>query len=208
MVSSTDQTGKVINMSEDNSKDTKPTREQAETAVRTLLEYIGEDPTREGLVETPKRVVKAYDEFFDGYTQDPAEVLQKTFGDIEGFDDILLVKNIEFTSHCEHHIVPINGIAHVAYWPNEEVVGISKLARIVDIFAKRLVSQENMTNAIANCIEDTLKPKGIGVYIEADHECMSSRGVKKRTSSTVTSTFRGILKDDASERARFFEMIK
>ncbi len=186
----------------------KPTREQAEEAVTTLLRYIGEDPSREGLVETPKRVVKAYDEFFDGYTKDPEEMLQKTFGDIEGFDDILLVKNIEFTSHCEHHIVPINGIAHVAYWPNEEVVGISKLARIVDVFAKRLVSQENMTNAIANCIENALSPKGIGVYIEADHECMSSRGVKKRTSSTVTSTFRGILKDDASERARFFEMIK
>ena len=188
--------------------DEKPSRAEAEAAVRTLLEYIGEDPEREGLVETPKRVVKAYDEFFDGYNQDPAEVLQKTFGDIEGFDDILLVKNIEFTSHCEHHIVPINGIAHVAYWPNEEVVGISKLARIVDIFAKRLVSQENMTNAIANCIEENLAPKGIGVYIEADHECMSSRGVKKRTSSTVTSTFRGILREDANERARFFEMIK
>ena len=198
---------KIVEMSNDE-KPSRPNREEAEAAVKTLLEYIGEDTAREGLVETPKRVVKAYDEFFDGYNKDPAEILQKTFGDIEGFDDIVLVKNIEFTSHCEHHIVPINGVAHVAYWPDEAVVGISKLARIVDVFAKRLVSQENMTNAIANSIQDALSPKGIGVYIEADHECMSSRGVKKRTSSTVTSTFRGILKDDKAERARFFEMIK
>ena len=198
---------KIVEMSNDE-KPSRPNREEAEAAVKTLLEYIGENTAREGLVETPKRVVKAYDEFFDGYNQDPAEILQKTFGDIEGFDDIVLVKNIEFTSHCEHHIVPINGVAHVAYWPDEAVVGISKLARIVDVFAKRLVSQENMTNAIANSIQDALNPKGIGVYIEADHECMSSRGVKKRTSSTVTSTFRGILKEDKTERARFFEMIK
>ena len=168
---------KIVEMSNDE-KPSRPNREEAEAAVKTLLEYIGEDTAREGLVETPKRVVKAYDEFFDGYNKDPAEILQKTFGDIEGFDDIVLVKNIEFTSHCEHHIVPINGVAHVAYWPDEAVVGISKLARIVDVFAKRLVSQENMTNAIANSIQDALSPKGIGVYIEADHECMSSRALR------------------------------
>lgn len=198
---------KIVDMSNDE-KPSRPNREEAEAAVRTLLEYIGEEPDREGLIETPARVIRAYDEFFDGYKKDPAKELGKTFEDIEGFDDIVLVKDIEFTSHCEHHMVPINGVAHVAYWPDEAVVGISKLARIVDIFSKRLVSQENMTNGIANCIEDTLQPKAVAVYIEADHQCMSIRGVKKRASSTVTSTFRGILKDDKAERARFFEMIK
>jgi len=190
------------------SNDTKPTRETAEDAVRTLLRYIGEDPKREGLIDTPARVIRAYDEFFKGYNQDPAKELGKTFEDIEGFDDIVLVKDIEFTSHCEHHMVPINGFAHVAYWPDQAVVGISKLARIVDIFSGRLVSQENMTNGIANCIQDTLKPKGIAVYIDADHQCMSIRGVKKRASSTVTTTFRGLLKEDHSAQMRFLEMIK
>ncbi|NCT40128.1 MAG: GTP cyclohydrolase I FolE [Alphaproteobacteria bacterium] len=195
---------KVVDMS----NDTKPTRETAEDAVRTLLRYIGEDPKREGLIDTPARVIRAYDEFFKGYNQDPAKELGKTFEDIEGFDDIVLVKDIEFTSHCEHHMVPINGFAHVAYWPDQAVVGISKLARIVDIFSGRLVSQENMTNGIANCIQDTLKPKGIAVYIDADHQCMSIRGVKKRASSTVTTTFRGLLKEDHSAQMRFLEMIK
>ncbi|MGH1399523.1 MAG: GTP cyclohydrolase I FolE [Alphaproteobacteria bacterium] len=188
--------------------DEKPSRAEAEDAIRVLLRYIGENPEREGLIETPKRVIKAYDEFFDGYAKDPAKELAKTFEDIEGFDDVVLVKDIEFTSHCEHHMVPINGVAHVAYWPDEAVVGISKLARIVDIFSKRLVSQENMTNGIANCIEDTLKPKGVAVYIEADHQCMSIRGVKKRSSSTITSTFRGRLKDEQATQMRFLEMIK
>ena len=195
---------KVVDMS----NDTKPTRETAEDAVRTLLRYIGEDPKREGLIDTPARVIRAYDEFFKGYNQDPAKELGKTFEDIEGFDDIVLVKDIEFTSHCEHHMVPINGFAHVAYWPDQAVVGISKLARIVDIFSGRLVSQETMTNGIANCIQDTLKPKGIAVYIDADHQCMSIRGVKKRASSTVTTTFRGLLKEDHSAQMRFLEMIK
>ena len=195
---------KVVDMS----NDTKPTRETAEDAVRTLLRYIGEDPKREGLIDTPARVIRAYDEFFKGYNKDPAKELGKTFEDIEGFDDIVLVKDIEFTSHCEHHMVPINGFAHVAYWPDQAVVGISKLARIVDIFSGRLVSQENMTNGIANCIQDTLKPKGIAVYIDADHQCMSIRGVKKRASSTVTTTFRGLLKEDHSAQMRFLEMIK
>ena len=197
---------KVVDMC-GNTEETKPSREQAEKAVRTLLKYIGENPEREGLVETPARVIRAYDEFFQGYNQDPAEVLGKTFEDIEGFDDILLVKNIEFTSHCEHHMVPINGVAHVAYWPDEKVVGISKLARIVDIFSKRLVSQENMTSGIANCIETVLKPKGVGVYIDAAHECMSIRGVKKRASSTVTTTFTGILKECPNAQMRFLTMV-
>jgi GTP cyclohydrolase I len=195
---------KIVEMPNDG----KPSREEAEKAVRTLLEYIGENPDREGLVETPARVIRAYDEFFDGYQKDPSKELGKTFEDIEGFDDIVLVKDIEFTSHCEHHMVPINGVAHVAYWPDEAVVGISKLARIVDIFSKRLVSQENMTNGIANCIQDTLAPKGVAVYIEADHQCMSIRGVKKRASSTVTSTYRGLLKEDRNEQLRFLDMIK
>lgn len=194
---------KIVEMANDE----KPSRETAEEAVKTLLRYIGENPNREGLIETPARVIRAYDEFFQGYRQDPAEVLGKTFEDIEGFDDILLVKNIEFTSHCEHHMVPINGIAHVAYWPDEKVVGISKLARIVDIFSKRLVSQENMTSSIANCIETVLKPKGVGVYIDAAHECMSIRGVKKRSASTVTTTFTGKLKNDDAAQMRFLKMI-
>jgi GTP cyclohydrolase I len=198
---------KIVGLSEDQNQDGKPTRDQAEEAVRTLLKYIGEDPDREGLIETPGRVIRAYDEFFDGYKLDASKELSKTFEDIEGFDDIVLVKDIEFTSHCEHHMVPINGVAHVAYWPDEAVVGISKLARIVDIFSGRLVSQENMTNSIANVIEDTLKPKGIAVYIDADHQCMSIRGVKKRKSSTVTSTFRGNLKTDQAAQMRFLTMI-
>jgi len=194
---------KIVEMANDE----KPSRCEAEDAIRTLLRYIGEDPKREGLIETPKRVIKAYDEFFQGYTQDPAQELSKTFEDIEGFDDIVLVKDIEFTSHCEHHMVPINGVAHVAYWPDKAVVGISKLARIVDIFAGRLVSQENMTSGIAECIETVLKPKGVAVYINADHQCMSIRGVKKRQSSTVTTTFTGKLKEDQAAQMRFLTMI-
>ena len=198
---------KVVDINNDKNPADKPSREEAEKAVRTLLLYIGEDPEREGLVETPARVIRAYDEFFEGYKKDPAEELGKTFEDIEGFNDIVLVKNIEFTSHCEHHVVPINGIAHVAYWPDEKVVGISKLARIVDIFSKRLISQENMTSGIANCIDTVLKPKGVGVYVDAAHQCMSTRGVKKRSSSTVTTTFTGKLKDDQAAQMRFLTMI-
>lgn len=198
---------KIVEMGKTSTPAEKPSRSQAEEAVRVLLQYIGENPNREGLKETPARVVRAYDEFFQGYTQDPAKELGKTFEDIEGFDDIVLVKDIEFTSHCEHHMVPINGMAHVAYWPDEKVVGISKLARIVDIFSKRLVSQENMTSGIANCINETLQPKGVAVYIEAEHQCMSIRGVKKRSSSTITSTFTGKLKDCQMTQARFLAMI-
>ncbi len=201
---------KIVGLSPEETQDGKPTRPDrtaAEEAVRTLLRYIGEDPAREGLVETPARVIRAYDEFFEGYGLDARKELLKTVEDIEGFDDIVLVKDIEFTSHCEHHMVPINGMAHVAYWPDKKVVGISKLARIVDIFSGRLVSQENMTNSIAEVIDSTLKPKGVAVYIDADHQCMSIRGVKKRRSSTVTTTFRGNLKDDAAAQMRFLTMI-
>lgn len=191
-----------------NSNTQKPSREEAERAVEVLLRWAGEDPQREGLIETPKRVVKAYEEFFQGYTQDPEAELSKTFEDIEGFDDIVLVKDIDFVSHCEHHMVPIIGRAHVAYWPDQAVVGISKLARIVDIFGRRLVSQENMNSAIVNCIESVLNPKGVAVLIEANHQCMSTRGVSKPGSSTVTTSFTGIFKEDAQVQDRFFRMIE
>ncbi len=189
-------------------QDNKPSREEAMKAVEVLLRWAGEDPTREGLLETPSRVVKAYEEFFSGYDKDASAELKKTFEDIKGFDDMVLVKDIDFVSHCEHHLVPILGKAHVAYWPDEKVVGISKLARIVDIFGRRLVSQENMTCNILNCINDTLKPKGVAVYIDANHQCMSTRGVNKTGSSTVTSMFSGIFKKDLEVQRRFLDMIR
>lgn len=188
--------------------DNRPSREEAMKAVETLLRWAGEDPKREGLLDTPKRVVKAYEEFFSGYTKDAAKELSRTFEDIEGFDDMVLVKDIDFVSHCEHHLVPILGRAHVAYWPDEKVVGISKLARIVDIFGRRLVSQENMTRNILHCIDHTLKPKGVAVYISANHQCMSTRGVNKGASSTVTSMFCGVFKDDVHVQRRFLDMIQ
>ncbi|HQX26448.1 MAG TPA: GTP cyclohydrolase I FolE [Alphaproteobacteria bacterium] len=185
----------------------RPSRAEAEKAVEILLRWAGEDPSRAGLIETPARVVRAYEEFFAGYAMDPSDELSKTFEDIKDFDDIVVVKDIEFVSHCEHHIAPIIGKAHVAYWPNEKIVGISKLARVVDIFAKRLVSQENMTGHIVKCIDQALSPKGTAVFIEADHQCMSIRGVNKPGSSTVTTTFSGIFKTDAEARERFLAMI-
>ncbi|PCJ97800.1 MAG: GTP cyclohydrolase I FolE [Zetaproteobacteria bacterium] len=189
-------------------QDNRPSREEAMKAVETLLRWAGEDPSREGLLETPKRVVKSYEEFFSGYGKDAPAELQKIFEDIEGFDDMVLVKDIDFVSHCEHHLVPILGKAHVAYWPDRKVVGISKLARIVDIYGRRLVSQENMTRNILRCIDDTLKPKGVAVYIDANHQCMSTRGVNKSASSTVTSMFCGIFKEDRDVQRRFLDMIQ
>jgi len=189
-------------------QDNKPSREEAEKAVETLLRWAGEDPQREGLLDTPKRVVKAYEEYFKGYEQDAAKELSKTFEDIEGFDDMVIVKNIDFSSHCEHHLAPIIGRAHVAYWPDQKVVGISKLARIVDIYAKRMVSQENMSKNIVNVIQETLSPKGVAVSIDANHQCMSTRGVNKGCSSTVTAMFKGIFKEDKDVQRRFLEAIK
>lgn len=186
----------------------KPSREEAERAVEVLLRWAGEDPQREGLIETPARVARAYEEFFAGYDQDAAKELSKTFEDIDEFDDIVLVKDIDFVSHCEHHMVPIIGKAHVAYWPDQAVVGISKLARIVDIFGRRLVSQENMTNNIVKCIDESLKPKGVAVMIDADHQCMSIRGVRKPGSSTITMTFSGVFKEDQAVQDRFMKMIE
>lgn len=189
-------------------QDNRPTREEAMKAVETLLRWAGENPSREGLLDTPKRVVKAYEEFFSGYTKDPAADLSRTFEDIEGFDDMVIVRGIDFVSHCEHHLVPILGTAHVAYWPDEKVVGISKLARIVDIYGRRLVSQENMTRNIVQCIDEVLKPKGVAVYIDANHQCMSTRGVNKAHSSTVTSMFSGIFKEDRDVQRRFLDALK
>jgi GTP cyclohydrolase I len=186
----------------------RPSRAEAEAAVEVLIRWAGDDPQREGLKETPARVVRAYEEFFAGYALSAEKELAKTFEDIQGFDDIVLVKDIHFVSHCEHHMVPIIGKAHVAYWPDEKVVGISKLARIVDIYAKRMVSQETMTQKIIQTIETALNPKGAAVLIDANHQCMSIRGVNKADSSTATCLFSGIFKDDLNTQRRFLDMIK
>jgi len=185
----------------------KPSREEAEKAVRILLEWAGDNPDREGLIETPKRVVKAYEQFFEGYNQDPEEVLMKTFEEVEGYDEMVIVKDIRLESHCEHHMVPILGVAHVGYIPNKRVVGISKLARIVDIFGKRLQTQETMTSQIANTIQKVLDPKGVAVVIDANHQCMSTRGVHKTTSSTVTSAMKGIFKENTVTRNEFLSFV-
>ena len=185
----------------------KPTRKEAEDAVRTLISWAGDDPKREGLIETPKRVVKSYEEFYAGYDQDPAEILSKVFEEIEGYDEIVLVKDILLESHCEHHMVPILGKAHVAYLPDKRVVGLSKLARVVDLFAKRLQTQETMTAQIADTINDVLKPKGVAVVIDAEHQCMSSRGVSKKGTSTVTSRMLGAFRDSQKSRMEFMNLI-
>ena len=183
-------------------------REEAEKAVETLIKWAGDDPSREGLRETPKRVVRAFNEFFSGYTESPDDYLSKTFEDVQGYEDIVMLKDISFHSHCEHHMVPIIGKAHLAYIPTKKVVGISKLARVVDIFAKRLQTQETMTQQIANCIHKSLKPKGVAVYIEALHQCMTTRGVLKPNVSTITSCFLGEFKSDKSIGQRFTDFIK
>ena len=185
----------------------KPTREQAEKAVKTLIEWAGDDPTREGLIETPKRVVKAYEQFFEGYDLDPEEILRKTFEEVEGYDEMVIVKDIRLESHCEHHIVPILGKAHIGYIPNNRVVGISKLARIVDVFGKRLQTQETMTSQIANVIQKVLDPKGVAFVIDASHQCMTTRGVHKPESSTVTSAMKGIFKENAVTRNEFLSFV-
>ena len=197
----------IQNKIEQATKVTKPTREEAEEAVRTLISWAGDDPSREGLVETPKRVVKSYQEFYEGYFQDPDEILSKFFNEIEGYDEIVLVKDIPFQSHCEHHMVPILGIAHVGYLPDQRVVGLSKLARIVDLYAKRLQTQETMTAQIADTIERVLKPRGVAVVIDAEHQCMSSRGVNKIGTSTVTSRMLGVFRDNEKSRMEVMSLI-
>ena len=185
----------------------KPSKEEALNAVRTLISWAGDDPDREGLIETPDRVVRSYKEFFSGYEEDPEKVLGKTFEEVEGYDEVVIVRNIRVESHCEHHMVPIIGVAHVGYIPNNRVVGISKLARLVDVFGKRLQTQETMTAQIADTINDVLQPKGVAVVIDASHGCMSTRGIHKTESSTITSRMLGIFRKDNKAREEFINLI-
>ncbi|KAA5604663.1 GTP cyclohydrolase I FolE [Roseospira marina] len=185
----------------------RPTREEAEDAIRTLLRWAGDDPGREGLVDTPKRVAAAYEEFFAGYAEDPEDLLRRTFEEVEGYDEMVLLRDIRLESHCEHHMVPIIGTAHVAYLPNSRVVGISKLARVVDAFARRLQIQEKMTAQIANAINDVLEPKGVAVVIEAAHQCMTTRGVHKPGVTMVTSRMLGAFRTSSDTRREFLSMV-
>ena len=198
----------IVNKEQKNTSQRKPERADVEEAVRTLLAWTGEEVDREGLLDTPKRVAKAYGEFFKGYDEDPAEVLKTTFDDVGGYSDIVLVRDIPFYSHCEHHMVPFIGTAHVAYYPSSGVVGLSKLARVVDVFARRLQTQENLTTQIASSIDENLKPRGVAVLMEAEHMCMSLRGVQKAGVSTVTTEFTGIFKEEADEQVRFMQLIR
>ncbi len=186
----------------------RPTREEAEQAVRTLLLWAGDDPEREGLLDTPARVAKAYGELFSGYEADIEDVLGRTFEEVGGYEDMVLVRDISFFSHCEHHMLPVIGKAHIAYLPKGRVLGLSKIARVVDVFAKRLQTQENMTAQIAHAIDDTLQPRGVAVFLEAEHMCMAMRGIQKTGSTTLTTTFTGAFKDNAAEQARFMSMVR
>ena len=181
--------------------------EKAEEAIRTIIQWIGEDPEREGLLSTPQRVIKAFREYFKGYTQNPKEFLEKTFSEVEGYDDMVIEKNISIQSHCEHHMAPITGVAHVAYLPSEKVVGLSKLARVVEVFSKRLQTQERLTMQIANTIMEVLQPKGVAVTVDAAHQCMTNRGIKKENTTTVTNYFLGAFKDDLSFQNRYLRYI-
>ena len=185
----------------------KVSDKEAEEAFKTILTWMGEDPSREGLLETPKRVVKAYKEYFAGYSKDPNKILDKTFGDVEGYDDMVVQKNVSVQSHCEHHMAPIIGIAHVAYIPNERVVGLSKLARVVEVFSKRLQTQERLTMQIAKTIMKSLDAKGVAVTIDSTHQCMTMRGIKKETATTVTNYFLGQFKEDLSIQNRYLRFI-
>lgn len=186
----------------------RPSREDAETAVRTLISYLGDDPSREGLVATPKRVIAAFDELYRGYREIPAEALARTFGETEAYDDFVIVRDIGFTSHCEHHMMPFYGKAHVAYRPVERVVGLSKLARLVDVYARRLQTQEHLTSQIAVAIDEVLKPRGVAVLLEAEHTCMSIRGVTKPGASTVTTRFLGSFRDSSEDQMRFVTLVR
>jgi GTP cyclohydrolase I len=186
---------------------TQPTQEQAEEAVRTLILWAGDDPSREGLIDTPRRVVRAYREFYKGYREDAEEMLDRVFEEVEGYRDMVLVRDIPFYSHCEHHMVPFVGKVHIGYYPTRGVVGLSKLARVVDVYARRLQTQESMPAEIAEAIETALKPGGVAVLVEAEHMCMSMRGVQKQGSSTMTTQYTGRFRDPA-EQVRFFTMVK
>jgi GTP cyclohydrolase IA len=183
------------------------TQAQAEDAVRTLLVWAGEDPEREGLIETPKRVVEAYRDWFSGYGTDPSEYLRRTFEEVAGYDEMIVLRDIEFESHCEHHMAPIIGRAHIGYLPTNKVVGISKLARVVEAFARRFQVQEKLTAQIAHCIEDVLKPRGVGVVVDATHECMTTRGIHKRGVSMITSQMLGTFRTDARTRSEFLRFV-
>jgi len=186
----------------------RPSREAAEAAVRTLIAWAGDDPSREGLIDTPRRVLAAYEEFYAGYKQDPAEALERTFEDVGSYDDIVLVRDIPFHSHCEHHMVPFVGKAHIAYFPTESVVGLSKLARVLDVYALRLQTQERLTADVVSAIDDILKPRGIAIMIEAEHQCMTLRGVRKHGASTVTTQFTGMFRDDPADQQRFLALVR
>jgi GTP cyclohydrolase IA len=181
--------------------------EKAEEAIRTIIKWLGEDPNREGLLSTPKRVVKAYKEYFQGYKQDPKKYLSKTFTEVDGYDDMVIEKNISLQSHCEHHMAPIMGVAHVAYIPSSKVVGLSKLARVVEVFSKRLQTQERLTMQIAKTIMEVLQPRGVAVTINAAHQCMTNRGIKKENTTTVTNYFLGAFKDDLGFQNRYLRYI-
>ena len=186
----------------------RPSREEVEAAVRTLIRWSGDDPDREGLLDTPARVAKTFEELYSGYDEDPTELLTTVFEEVEGYGDIVLVRDIPFHSHCEHHMVPFFGKAHIAYYPSRGVVGLSKLARLVDVFARRLQTQETMTAQIADTLEAGLVPRGVAVMLEAEHLCMSMRGVQKVGASTLTTQFSGVFKDDPAEQVRFLTLIR
>ena len=199
---------KLVKNTDNKNVDTKQVSDkEAEDAFRTILSWIGEDPNREGLLETPKRVVKAFKEYFKGYREDPNKILEKTFGDVEGYDDMVVQKNISVQSHCEHHMAPIIGKAHVAYIPKERVVGLSKLARVVEVFSKRLQTQERLTMQIANSLMDSLDAKGVAVTIDSTHQCMTMRGIKKEQATTVTNYYLGKFKEDLSYQNRYLRFI-
>ena len=181
--------------------------ESAEESIKTIIKWIGEDPEREGLKSTPRRVIKAFKEYFEGYNQDPTAYLLKTFTEVEGYDDMVIEKDISIRSHCEHHMAPIIGVAHVAYIPSKKVVGLSKLARVVDVFSKRLQTQERLTMQIAKTIMDVLQPRGVAVTIDASHQCMTNRGIKKERTTTITNYFLGAFKDDLSFQNRYLRYI-
>ena len=198
LVKDTDQTQK---------KSHKISDEKVEESIRTIIQWIGEDPEREGLASTPKRVIKAFREYFKGYTEDPKSFLSKTFTEVEGYDDMVIEKNISIQSHCEHHMAPIIGVAHVAYIPSDKVVGLSKLARVVEVFARRLQTQERLTMQIAKTIMEVLQPRGVAVTIDASHQCMTNRGVKKEDTTTITNYFLGAFKEDLSFQNRYLRYI-
>ena len=198
---------KLVKNIDNNQNPKKISDKEAEEAFKTILSWMGEDPNREGLLETPKRVVKAFKEYFKGYKEDPIQILDKTFGDVDGYDDMVIQKNISVQSHCEHHMAPIIGKAHVAYIPNERVVGLSKLARVVEVFSKRLQTQERLTMQIANTLMQSLDAKGVAVTIDSTHQCMTMRGIKKEQATTVTNYYLGQFKEDLSYQNRYLRLI-